>query len=61
MVIMNRTEKYAEKRKGIAKTEYILIERLNEISDTYCWSSQASGISIPDEIAEEVEKIWKNK
>lgn len=33
MVIMNRTEMYAEKRKGIAKTEYILIERLNEISE----------------------------
>ena len=33
MIIMNRTEMYAKKRKGIAKTEYILIERLNDISE----------------------------
>ena len=30
---MTRTELFAKKRKGIAKTEYILIERLNELSD----------------------------
>lgn len=30
---MNRTEKYKEKRKGIGKTEYILFERLNDISN----------------------------
>lgn len=30
---MNRKEKYKEKRKGIAKTEYILFEKLNDISD----------------------------
>lgn len=30
---MDRTELYAEKRKGIAKTEYIIMERLNELSE----------------------------
>lgn len=30
---MDRTKLYAEKRKGIAKTEYIIMERLNELSE----------------------------
>ena len=30
---MTRTELYKEKRKGIAKTEYIFIERLNDLSE----------------------------
>lgn len=30
---MNRTELYREKRKGIAKTEYMIMERLNDLSD----------------------------
>lgn len=32
---------------------------LKDIAPFFTWSSQASGISIPDEIAEELEKIWK--
>lgn len=30
---MNRTELFKEKRKGIAKTEYIIMERLNDLSE----------------------------
>lgn len=30
---MTRTELFAHKRKGIAKAEYIFIERLNNLSD----------------------------
>ena len=30
---MTRTELYKEKRKGIAKAEYIFIERLNDLSE----------------------------
>ena len=32
---------------------------LKEISPTYIWSSQASGIIIPDDIAKEMERFWK--
>ena len=31
--MMTRTELFANKRKGIAKAEYIITERLNELSD----------------------------
>lgn len=31
--MMTRTELYKEKRKDIAKTEYIFVERLNEMSE----------------------------
>ena len=30
---MNRTELFREKRKGITKTEYMIMERLNEMSE----------------------------
>ena len=30
---MNRTELFKEKRKGIAKTEYMITERLNDLSE----------------------------
>lgn len=30
---MNREEMFKEKRKGIAKTEYMIMERLNELSE----------------------------
>lgn len=29
----NRTELFREKRKGIAKTEYMIMERLNDLSE----------------------------
>ena len=32
---------------------------LKEIAPDYHWSSQASGVSIPEDIALEMEKIWK--
>ena len=32
---------------------------LKEISPSFKWSSQASGISIPEEIALQLERIWK--
>ena len=34
------------------------ISVLKEIAPTYKWSSQSSGISIPDNIAKELERIW---
>lgn len=30
---MTRTELFREKRKGIAKTEYMIMERINDLSD----------------------------
>lgn len=30
---MTRTELFAKKRKGIAKTEYMLMERLNDLTE----------------------------
>ena len=30
---MNRTELYKEKRKGITKTEYIIMKRFNDLSE----------------------------
>lgn len=30
---MNRTELFKERRKGIAKTEYVIMERLNDLSE----------------------------
>lgn len=38
----------------------IMMDRLKEISSSYRWSSQASGIEIPSHISEELEEIWKN-
>ena len=38
----------------------ISMDKLLEINPKYKWSSQMSGIEIPDHIADEVEKIWKN-
>lgn len=35
------------------------IEDLKLISPTFCWSSQSSGIRIPNEIAELIENNWK--
>lgn len=32
---------------------------LKEINSSFNWTPQASGISIPDEIAEELEDLWK--
>lgn len=33
---------------------------LKTISSEFHWSPQASGVSIPDDIAEKLEEIWKN-
>ena len=39
--------------------DFILgMDELKQISPTFCWSSQASRIQIPEEIANEVECIW---
>ena len=40
--------------------DMIIMDRLKEISSSYRWSSQASGIEIPSHISEELEEIWKN-
>lgn len=40
--------------------DIILMAKLMEIHPKYKWSSQMSGIEIPDHIANEVETIWKN-
>lgn len=36
------------------------MDTLMEINPKYKWSSQTSGIEIPEHIAEEVEKTWKS-
>ena len=38
----------------------IPMDNLMGINPKYKWSSQMSGIEIPDHIANEVETIWKN-
>ena len=40
--------------------DMIIMDRLKEISSSYRWSSQVSGIEIPSHISEELEEIWKN-
>ena len=40
------------------KDKILLIEELNNIDDKFKWTSQTSGIEIPEEIAMELEDIW---
>jgi lambda repressor-like predicted transcriptional regulator len=37
----------------------ISIDELLDISSTYKWTSQTSGIEIPNHIAESIERLWK--
>lgn len=39
--------------------EILPFDELKEISADYKWSAQASGVSIPDDIAEKIEEAWK--
>ena len=41
------------------KKRILSMDLLKAISGTMRWSSQASGITIPDDIAEELEQVWK--
>ena len=34
------------------------MDELRLISPTFCWSSQTSGIRIPEEVAERLERLW---
>lgn len=49
-----------DKIKNFKKEKLIEFEELHEISDIYKWSSQSSGVLIPDEIAKKIEVVWKN-
>lgn len=43
------------------ETDIILTyEELVEISSTYHWSTQSSGIEIPSTISEQIENLWGN-
>lgn len=33
---------------------------LKEVSSTYHWSPYASGVSIPDDVADKLENVWIN-
>lgn len=53
---------FVEFDKILNSLEQILsIDELKQIDSAFCWSSQSSGIRIPDAIAEEVEKTWSRK
>ena len=47
-------------RKDYKKDSTLAMERLKELSDKYCWSAQSSGLEIPQEIADLLEKEWAN-
>lgn len=49
-----------DKIKNYKNEKLIDFEKLNEISDTYKWSSQSAGVLIPEEISKYLEVVWKN-
>lgn len=53
---------YVEFDKMVSPQESPLpMSVLKRISSTYKWSSQASGVSIPEDIAKELEVLWREE
>ncbi len=49
-----------DKIKNYSDDKIISFDELRNISDTYCWLSQSSGVEISDIISEKLEYIWTN-
>ena len=48
-----------DKIKNYNSESFLDFQSLENISNSYCWSPQSSGVSIPDEIAEKLELEWR--
>lgn len=44
--------------KDFSSDDILAYEMLKEIDQNFNWSSQASGINIPNEIAQKIENVW---